>query len=453
MNRLREWLQPFFFFSNNWISLIGVVLVTTATVFWLFLLPQMLLGEESHPYLGILTAMLLPGCFLAGLALIPVGIALQRRSLLRRGMIPAVLPPLDWANPGVRRLVTLVGLLTCVNIMIAAQASYHAVNYMDSVTFCGQTCHTVMKPEFAAYQNSPHARVECVKCHIGPGASFFVKSKVSGIWQVFAVTFNTYDRPIQTPVANLRPARETCETCHWPQKYGDDRLRVINKFGDDEKNTPSKTVLLLRVGAIHRAHQGEGVHIRYYPADLKRQSIPLVGAPSGIYQSPDFKMQAAAEPPGMREMDCMDCHNRPTHTFEVPERAVDTAMAAGRISAALPFAKKNAVAALKEGKDGADAERRFVSQYPGAPDDARRSAEMVRRIFERNVFPEMKITWGTYPNHVGHTDSPGCFRCHDGNHKAKQGKELSQDCNTCHSLVAMEEPSPKILGDLGVAAQ
>jgi hypothetical protein len=254
-------------------------------------------------------------------------------------------------------------------------------------------------------------------------------------------------------VANLRPARETCETCHWPQKYGDDRLRVINKFGDDEKNTPSKTVLLLRVGAIHRAHQGEGVHIRYYPADLKRQSIPLVGAPSGIYQSPDFKMQAAAEPPGMREMDCMDCHNRPTHTFEVPERAVDTAMAAGRISAALPFAKKNAVAALKEGKDGADAERRFVSQYPGAPDDARRSAEMVRRIFERNVFPEMKITWGTYPNHVGHTDSPGCFRCHDGNHKAKQGKELSQDCNTCHSLVAMEEPSPKILGDLGVAAQ
>src|SRR5262249_41568350 len=238
---------------------------TTATIFWLFLLPVTLRGEAKNPYIGILAFLALPAPFFAGLVLIPLGIWLKRRREARADLYPSAFPPARWDNRELRKLVYFFGATTVVNIVIASQLSYGAINYMDSVTFCGQTCHNVMQPEFTAYQNSPHSRVECVKCHIGPGAGWFVKSKMSGLGQVVAVTFNTYPRPPPPPVHNLRPAREPCEPCHWPQKYGEDRVRVINKFADDEKNTLSKTVLLMKIGGgnhgigIHGTHLGPGV--------------------------------------------------------------------------------------------------------------------------------------------------------------------------------------------------
>ena len=202
------WLSPLVYLSTNWISLLGVVLVTSSTIFWLFLLPVSLGGGEvKNPYFGILGFLLLPTIFIFGLLLIPAGIWLRFSRERKRGVYPVELPPLDFKNVRLRRLLVFIGVTTFANLVIASQTSYEAVNYMDSVTFCGKTCHTVMHPEFAAYQNSPHSRVECVKCHIGPGASWFVRSKLSGVGQVFAVTFNTYPRPIPTPVRNLRPAR------------------------------------------------------------------------------------------------------------------------------------------------------------------------------------------------------------------------------------------------------
>ena len=226
--RDRNWLSPIIHLSSNWVSLAGVVIVTTATVFWLFLLPVTLRGTTESPYVGILAFLVLPAPFFAGLILIPLGIWLQRRRERRSGLYPPQFPPLTWRNTELRRLVYFIFFTTMVNLAIASQVSYSAVNYLDSVTFCGQTCHTVMQPEYTAYQNSPHSRVECVKCHIGPGASWFVRSKLSGVGQVLAVTFHTYATPIPTPVHNLRPARETCEACHWPQKYGEDRVLIVN---------------------------------------------------------------------------------------------------------------------------------------------------------------------------------------------------------------------------------
>src|ERR1044071_8718752 len=284
--RRRGWLSPLIHLSNNWISLAGVVIVTTATIFWLFLLPITLRGETSSPYIGILSFLVLPAPFFAGLALIPIGMWLKRKREGRTGLYPPEFPPLTWHNPELRYVVSFVGPATVLNIVIASQLSYGAVSYMDSVTFCGQTCHTVMQPEYTAYQNSPHSHVECVKCHIGPGASWFVKSKLSGVGQVFAVSFNTYPRPIPTPVHNLRPARETGEACHWPQKYGQDRVQIINKYADDEANTNSKTVLLMKIGGgnhgigIHGTHLGRGpgeVVIRYR-SDESRQNIPWVSS-------------------------------------------------------------------------------------------------------------------------------------------------------------------------------
>jgi hypothetical protein len=358
-----------------------------------------------------------------------------------------------------------------VNVVIASQLGYGAVSYMDSVTFCGQTCHTVMQPEFTAYQNSAHSRVECVKCHIGPGAGWFVKSKLSGVRQVFAVALNTYPRPIPTPVHNLRPARETCEACHWPQKYGEDRIRVITKFADDATNTATKTVLLLKIGGgnhglgIHGTHLGKGVVIRYGHSDEARQTIPWVEYE--INGKKTAYVAEGAKPDGeglqKREMDCMDCHNRPSHAYELPERGMDRAMTSGYVSAALPFAKKQGIEILKvpyatreeaAQKIPAAFAQYYEKNYPEIwaqrQAEVKTSAAGVLDIWERNIFPDMNVTWGKYPINIGHTDFPGCFRCHDDAHKAAGGATIGQDCGTCHNLLSMDEPNPKVLTDLGI---
>ncbi len=472
--QVRTWVAPLVHLANNWISLIGVILVTTSAVFWLFSLPITMRHEVDNPYAGILLFLVIPAVFVGGLLIIPLGIYRQFRRERRSGRNPSR-NPLNWRNVDLRRLAIFIGVTTVVNVVIAGQASYKAVTYMDSVAFCGQACHTVMAPEFTAYQNSPHSRVECVACHIGPGASWFVRSKLSGVRQVFAVAFNTYSRPIPTPVHSLRPARETCETCHWPQKFGADRLRIFDKFADDETNTRTKTVLLMRIGGgrkggfgIHGAHLGEGVVIRYAHADEARQTIPWVevtrpGAGVTTYWAAGAAPEQVKNLP-VRIMDCMDCHNRPTHTFDLPERAVDHAMAEGEISAALPFIRRRAVELLRASYAGREEAAARIpaalhafyrEHYPQVYEQQRRqverAAQAVVAIYLRNVFPEMKVTWETYPNQIGHTDFPGCFRCHDAAHTSSTGKTITQDCNACHQVLAMEEPAPKILTDLGLA--
>jgi NapC/NirT cytochrome c family, N-terminal region/Cytochrome c7 and related cytochrome c len=469
----RGWLSPIIYLSNNWLSLTGVVLVTTSAVLWFLLLPTTLRGHTDNPYIGILAFLGLPVPFFAGLILIPLGMWLKRRREGYAGIYPPEFPEPSWRNVELRRLFYFIGATTFVNLVIASQLGYGAVNYMDSVTFCGKTCHNVMQPEYTAYQASPHSRVECVKCHIGPGASWFVRSKLSGVGQVFAATFDTYPRPIPTPVRNLRPARETCEACHWPQKFGEDRLKVISTYAEDEHNTLTRTVLLMKIGGgnrgmgIHGMHLGPGITIRYKHTDEARQNIPWVE-----YDGPGGKrVFAVADPKGgpktddlpTREMDCMDCHNRPTHTYELPERGLDRAMNAGQISPSLPFAKKKGLELLKATYASRDDAARqipaafaafYQQKYPDIWSQQRAqvdaAAQGVLDVWNRNIFPDMKVTWGTYPNNLGHMDFPGCFRCHDGSHATKSGDSITQDCNACHNLLASDEANPKILSDLGI---
>ena len=381
-----------------------------------------------------------------------------------QGVYPHDFPALDFQNREFRKLILFVVITTFLNVLITGQLSYGAVRHMDSVSFCGQTCHTVMKPEYTAYQGSPHARVECVQCHIGSGASWFVRSKLSGVGQVFAVTFHTYPTPIPVPVHNLRPARETCEACHWPQKFGEDRVKDIPNYANDEQNTLTHTVLLLHIGGgpygvgIHGRHLGEGVRVRYYASDAKRQTIPWVeytaGGKSTVYAS-DAKTPDDSQ---LRVMDCMDCHNRPTHTFELPERAMNRLMASGEVSPSLPFAKKQGVEILKQNYSSSqDAAARipaafeayYQKNYPAVytqqPNEVHRSAQAVLSAYQRNVFPEMKVTWGTYLNNIGHTDSDGCFRCHDGSHSSTDKQSIANDCDACHNLLASDEKNSKIL--------
>jgi hypothetical protein len=334
-----------------------------------------------------------------------------------------------------------------------------------------------MQPEFTAYQNSPHSRVSCVNCHIGPGAGWFVRSKLSGVRQVLAVNFDTFSRPIRSPVHDLRPARETCEQCHWPLKFSGDKFLVRRSYNDDEKNTPMVSVLVLKLGGhtwqgadgIHGRHVDDKERIRYIATDERRQVIPWVSYidDSGKtleYLSEDVKPSAEELARGEhRTMDCMDCHNRPSHNFLLPERAVDHALSEGRISTELPSIKKKAVELLRaEYPDRDTASQRIVSglldhyrtDHPEVFAQKRKlvetAAEQVSAIYLRNIFPDMKITWGTYPDNIGHEDFPGCFRCHDGRHKSPDGRVITKECSACHTVLAVEDEDPAILANLGL---
>ncbi len=470
---LARLIRPAFYLSQNLISRTGVVLATTSGITLVIAFASLLLGFQPNPYAGILVYMILPSIFAIGLVLIPIGILRDYHRKGRTGELPVTYPNVDLSHRGVRSTVMFVGIMTAINVPIFAIASYSGTVYMESTQFCGQTCHQVMDPEYTAYQRSPHARVACVECHIGPGAPWFVRSKLSGSYQVLAVSFNLYPRPIPTPIHNLRPARETCEQCHWPERFSGDKLVIRAKYADDEKNSETQSVLLVHIGGRNPDRKLMGIHgrhlglVSYLAADLKRQEIPWVSLRNEDgtvtdYASTDTPPKADLMAHGERRtMDCMDCHNRPTHIFDMPENAVNREMAAGRISPALPFIHKMAIDLLKRdyrSRVAAQTElpqalreyyrKNYVAVYNSQRALIEEAAKGILYIYQGNVFPEMNITWGTYSNNLGHNDFPGCFRCHDGNHKSKGGGEITQDCNACHSLLAMDEPDPKILHEL-----
>jgi len=478
MSRARDWLRPAVYLGQNPISLIGAVLTTSAAItmigFWFY---ELVHAGPTRPYAGIVFFFILPGIFVLGLALMPLGGLLRRYRLKQQGKLPHVYPTIDLRQPMLQRALVLVVVMTFINVALMGTASYKAVEHMDSVEFCGQTCHSVMAPEYTAYLNSPHSRVACVDCHIGSGAPWFVRAKISGVRQLFAVNLKTYSRPIPSPVHNLRPSRDTCEHCHWPERFTGDKLLVKTKYADDEQNTPSTTVLLLKIGGrttqglvgIHGRHLAAAERIEYVSTDGRRQVIPRVTYTQDDGKKVEYVSDEVKPTPAelaraeRRKMDCVDCHNRPTHAFEMPERAVDEAITAGRIDRQLPFIKKQAVAALRvEYPDRATASAKipqaiddfYKAKYPETYQSKRpiveTAAQQVTAIYLRNIFPEMKITWGTHPNNIGHDDFLGCFRCHDGKHKAADGRIINDDCSACHQILAMEEKDPKVLADLGL---
>lgn len=476
--RIGPWFRPAVYLGHNTITLAGAVLTTSSAItligFWVF---DIVGGGNVHPYVGLIFFLMLPSIFALGLVMIPTGALWRRHQLILAGELPTHYPQVDFSKLLLRRAFAWVSGLTMANVVIFSVASYRGVEYMDSPKFCGQTCHTVMQPEFTAYENSPHQRVACVQCHIGPGASWFVKSKLSGVRQVFAVTLHTYHRPIPSPVYQLRPARETCEQCHWPQKFTGDKFIVRTKYSDDEKNTPLTTVLVLKVGGrswqgsvgIHGRHLDVKSRIQYVSTDRQRQVIPEVNYLDDTGKEAEFVTTDSKPTPEQlaagehRTMDCMDCHNRPTHTFQLPDRAVDEAMSQGRISPDLPYIKKKAVEVLRVNypdrttatqQIAASLDDFYRTSYPDAYRDKRALVDtavgQVQDIYLRNIFPRMNVTWGTYPNNLGHQEFQGCFRCHDGSHSTADGRTITNDCDACHTLLAVEEPNPKILSELGL---
>jgi len=465
--------------ARNTLSGIGLVVVILAVGNLLFLVAADLITEHDNPYVGILAYIILPAFLILGLLIVFAGMIRERNR--RRREAPdsvARFPRIDF-NDAKTRGVFLVAVLGGFFFLVASLlGSYQAYHYTDSDEFCGKACHSVMHPEYTAYSRSPHSRVGCVQCHIGSGATWYVKSKLSGAYQLYSVVAKKYPKPIPTPVANLRPAQQTCEQCHWPGKFFGAQMKVFNHFGYDEANTARETRMLIKTGGGSPAlgvttgihwHMNIGNEVTYIASDRQRQAIPWVQLRNRqTGKVTEYVAEGAALTPAQiatmprRVMDCVDCHNRPTHIYEPPDRAVDGQLLAGTIDRSLPFVKQKAVEVLSKEYPSTPAALASIAKEldtyyrtdHGAVHAAQkasidRSIRSVQEIYRTNIFPEMKVDWKTHPDNRGHFYSAGCFRCHDNLHKSADGKVISKSCDLCHSVVGQKEGGTVMIDTTG----
>ncbi|WP_269524993.1 cytochrome c3 family protein [Coraliomargarita parva] len=450
-------------YFNNWISLCGAVIAIGSAFSFIFLFVMDLFAGHSNAYLGILTYIASPAFLILGMGLMLVGWFLHRRQILRNESgISALTFSLNLANRSDRKKFIIFTAGTFIFLILSAIGSYKTYHVTESVEFCGEVCHAVMEPEYTTYQTGAHARVACVECHIGSGAEWYVKSKLSGLYQVYSVALDKYNRPIETPVHNLRPARDTCEACHWPEKFTGNLDRTYPHFLADDENTPFTVRMSLNVGgADPRRGAAEGIHwhmsasnmVEFIAEDEQLQTIPWIRVtyPDGSvaeYVTPDFEGNPADYE--IHKMDCMDCHNRPAHVFKPPSELVDQSLYLGQLPTELSGVKRLAVELLTgEYADSAEAlaaiEAGLTEAYEG-DELLTAGIQELQGIYAANFFPKMKADWSAYPNNIGHMNWPGCFRCHDDMHSTKDGSRTVEmsNCNSCHSILAQGSTSEEL---------
>jgi NapC/NirT cytochrome c family, N-terminal region len=454
-------------FASHWLAMLGLGLVITAIVAWACLLPAQLRTGEDNPYIGLAT-FVVGGVLLLGVVLVPIGLMLGRRRFAARLADSLHDSRIHW-----RRLLVFLVVTSAINLVIASQVTLRAVHGMESRQFCS-SCH-VMTPEARAFDQGPHAGILCVDCHVGNGARGFLKSKLQGTRQLYSVLTDSVEKPIASAIeaGRMVPSAETCEGCHWKEQPAAARVKLIQSYAEDEANTPETTLLTMnvggaRMGGIHGSHHGEGIEIRFAATDAQRQDIPWVeytNSKTGehrVYKVADVDAATLANLPRVT-MQCFDCHNRPAHSFQLPERAVDWAMTLGRIPTNLPFIKMKGVAILKAGYASSEAAAEAIpaalkafyeGEHPevasSRAEDVAEAGRVLADIYSRNVFPELGVDWGTYPDNRGHEDFPGCFRCHDDNHVTEAGEKITNNCFRCHFPSAVGETNPQVLELLGV---
>ena len=442
-------------YFRNWISWAGLLLAVSALFAFLLLFAIDLFAGHRNPYAGILAYVVAPFFLLLGLALTVLGAVLEWRSERRakRAARPLVIW-IDLSRARDRKVLGMFAAGSAIFLFLTALGSYQTYQYTESVHFCGQQCHVPMEPEFVASQRAAHAQVECVACHVGPGATAYFKTKVNGVKQLYHTIRNDFERPIRVTSTNPRPPQAICEQCHWPKKYVGNVERSYQHFLSDEKNTPFTVRLLLNVGGADLSNGPEGgIHwhmnvankIEYIADDEQRLKIPWVRMtnPQGIvtvYKTADF--QGDPKDYRIHRMDCMDCHSRPAHKVHSPNQAVDLALATGRLDPKIPWVKAKVVEALVKNYQTKPEALRAIADslrkdYPDAA-QAKPIIEEAQAIYRANFFPEVKVDWRTHPDFVGHKDWNGCFRCHDGNHVADDGQKSikASDCRYCHIILA-----------------
>ncbi len=452
----------------NPVSLLGAVMAAFSLVIILVLLVLGATGAAANPYTGILAFLVGPTVLVLGLLLIPIGLVRERHRLARLGLVAKAFPILDLNDSRQRRGILVFSAVTAGLMSVMVVTTYGAAQFMETREFCGDICHRVMAPEAAAEQASPHARVECVRCHIGPGAPWLVKSKISGIRQVVNYSLGTYPRPIDVPIKDLRPSRDTCEGCHWPERFYGDLQRDIVHYAQDEKNTPQVQPMIFRVGG---SAQEQGIHwhttakVYYLPLNGSRTEIGWVRVerPDGSVDEfvlPEKQAQVHPEQIKVDErfMDCIDCHNRAAHNFNSVENGVDAAMAQGAISAQIPFIKQQAMQAMGQVTDKTTDDQYqsslkridgiveyYRTQQPQAYQQnqaqIKQAVAELKGIYQRSVFPDMGVGPNVYPDWATHE---GCMRCHGklvGIAGEAKGRAIEADCQTCHYLAP---PAPRV---------
>ena len=445
----------------NSITYLGVMLSVFILVCEFFLFAIDFTSSTPSIYLGLVTYVLLPPFLIIGLILIPLGAHWKQKRILKgsaEGRPKPIVIDLSLSTHQNAVAIFMVG--TVILLIMTAIGSYKAFNYTESTQFCGVTCHGIMKPEYTTHNQSPHERVKCVECHVGSGANWYLHYKVAGTHMLVKTFDGTYERPIPAPVETLRPAKETCEQCHWPGKAFSAILLNKIYYADDPSQTPPwKIDILMRVGAgqngaagIH-AHMYYGNDIYYVADDAKRQKITWVktvnkAGKAVIYTTNDSPYKKIEPPAGkIRKMDCIDCHNRATHRFEAPDVLMNRAIALGDISPDIPMIKGKGVDVLgKVYASSSEATQKIRSSlmeyystkqaafYTGHQDAIEKAIGNIILLYQQNFFPEMKSRWDAYPDNIGHMISSGCFRCHDNEHKAATGEVISRKCTLCHII-------------------
>jgi hypothetical protein len=452
-------------YSKNWLTIIGSIIagINLALILMLFIISTIF--DKGNTNLGLFIYIILPGFMILGLLLIPVGMFRERRRL-RKSLVHEVarFPRIDLNDPRHRNAFIIFTITTIIILFLSTLGSFEAYHITESVEFCGTLCHQVMEPEHTAYQNSPHANVSCVECHVGSGASWYVKSKLSGLHQVYAVLTKTYPTPIETPLHDLRPARETCEKCHWPQKFYARTLWTNKYFLADSLNTEWDIMLQMKTGPEYSGlglregihwHINPDVNIEYISENDKRENITYVkytNKSSGevtIYRNDSNPISdSLVSASTTRTMDCIDCHNRPSHNYNSPTVYFDKAMLTGAVSKDIPFFKKAAMGILRETFSDTDTAQMKIKEsitsyykseyndyYTNNTDLINNSVASLQKAFSQNTFPKMKVAYDLYPEHIGHLESDGCFRCHNDSFKAENGRTITRNCNLCHSIV------------------
>lgn len=449
----------------NWLSLTGFIITTNSLILILVLYLYSVLSTQTITNLGLYIYLVLPAFVVIGLLLIPLGVLIMMRRKKAPDQRIELWPVInlnkrqDWST------VVRILIITLIFLVASAMGSYRAFEYTQSNEFCGKLCHEVEEPEYVTHQHSSHARVSCVECHIGQGNDGFFKSKLSGLYQIYSVLFDKYPRPIPTPIHVLRPKAETCERCHWPEKLYSRKLHIQRSYLADSINTEWNISLLMKIGPEYNSTaNSKGIHwhinknfkIEYISSRRDRESIPWVKLTD--IKTGEVKIFMDEENPlpkkvpddlELRTMDCMDCHNRPSHLFKSAPDYIDNAMVTGQIPKHLPHIKKAAMEALRipfQDKEIAMHKIREtilnfykVNQPELLKSEEQRIFNAIKTIqgeYNLNAFPDMRADAGMYPNYIGHLESEGCFRCHSGRHKTAKGETISKNCEICHTIIA-----------------
>jgi nitrate/TMAO reductase-like tetraheme cytochrome c subunit len=454
--------------TTNWIVALGVALTTASFLLFIIFLLLNLAGAVTNAYAGLLIYLILPTSFVLGLVLIPIGWFVHKKrsgkttqELLEERFEPGEIKQRLYGS----NIVGMILLLTAINLVFFGGASMTMLQFMDQPEFCGTACH-VMKPEWTVYQESPHARVACVDCHVGESTEAIVESKFSGMRQMAQLALDSYERPIPTPVHQLRPSRETCENCHWAAKKHGRRLKLITRYQEDEASTPLYTTLNIKIGSndggrkVIHWHASKEDLVRYASVDDEREEIIWVEAmqEDGAYKRYTNRRLVATITGDeiIRSMDCVDCHNRVTHIYEDPSEGIDLRITEDMLDRSLPHLKREALAAVTHDYPDVGAamegiERRVQSFYlRNHPELATlKRAEIdsavstLQAFYVRNIHSEMSVTWNTYPDHLGHpARGRGCFRCHNENMLDEAGRPIEDECTLCHSIIASDSVDP-----------